>query len=66
MIFLLPLRIAVNRCCRWFCLLAVLGLSSGCKTISLTDPVTGSGYQPENVYRSFDKLPVHLRRVALL
>lgn len=66
MIFLLPLRIRGESLLPLVCLLAVLGLSSGCKTISLTDPVTGSGYQPENVYRSFDKLPVHLRRVALL
>ena len=47
-------------------LLSLLGLSSGCKTASLSDPVTGVGYQPQNYYRSFGNLPVNIRRVAVL
>jgi hypothetical protein len=46
--------------------LAVLGVTAGCQTGSLSDPVMGSNYRPENVYTSFSQLPVSLRRVAVL
>jgi hypothetical protein len=47
-------------------LLSLLALTSGCKTASLSDPVTGSGYRPQNFYRSLGQLPVNIRRVAVL
>lgn len=47
-------------------LLVLVGLTSGCKTARLTDPVVGPGYQPKNVYQTFDILSVSLRRVAVL
>lgn len=47
-------------------LLVVVGLMCGCKTPNLSDPVLGAGYQPENIYRSFNQLPVSIRRVAVL
>ena len=47
-------------------MLAVLVLSAGCKTASLSDPVTGSGYKPQNFYRSWGHLAVNIRRVAVL
>ena len=50
-----------------YCLLfAMLCLTAGCKTASLRDPVTGTGYQPKNYYRSLGNLPVNIRRVAVL
>lgn len=47
-------------------LLAALLGTAGCQTGPLNDPILGSGYQPGNVYTSFDQLPVSLRRVAVL
>lgn len=47
-------------------LMTTLTFLSGCKTASLSDPVTGSGYQPKNYYRSLGQLPVNIRRVAVL
>lgn len=45
---------------------AALCLASGCTLTRLTDPVTGPGYTPKNVYQSLRQLPVHVRRVAVL
>lgn len=66
MISLLPSRIRVAHLLRFSSLLLGLGLLCGCKTARLSDPVTGSGYRPENIYRSQKQLPVGLRRVAVL
>ncbi|MFO1511608.1 MAG: hypothetical protein U1F83_01630 [Verrucomicrobiota bacterium] len=46
--------------------LATLCLASGCKLTQITDPITGPGYTPKNVYVSLRQLPVHVRRVAVL
>lgn len=48
-------------------LLAVLVSVTGCKTTGrLNDPIIGAGYQPKNVYTTFDQLPISMRRVAVL
>lgn len=47
-------------------LLSLLVFPPGCKTASLNDPVTGTGYRPQNYYRSLGNLPVNIRRVAVL
>lgn len=46
--------------------LAVMASVSGCKTATLSDPVTGVGYRPQNYYRSLGNLPVNIRRVVVL
>jgi hypothetical protein len=53
---------------RYFSLLLLLTALStgGCKSLRLSDPVIGPGYQPGNVYHAFSQLPVSLRRVAVL
>jgi hypothetical protein len=63
------LRLSQLRSEHWFRLLVsllVLGLLSGCKTASFSDPVVGAGYEPKNVYRWLNQLPVSVRRVAVL
>jgi len=66
MISLLPSRIRVAQLLRLSSLFLGLGLLCGCKTARLSDPVTGAGYHPENIYRLQKQLPVGLRRVAVL
>ena len=66
MISLLPSRIQGVSRLPIFSLFLGLGLLCGCKTARLSDPVTGSGYHPENFYQSQKQLPVTLRRVAVL
>lgn len=66
MIFLLPSRIRIAPQWRLLSLCLSLSLVVGCKTARLTDPVTGAGYRPENIYVSYKQLPVGLRRVAVL
>lgn len=51
---------------RCLALLTILGALTGCKTMSLSDPVTGPGYEPQNVYRAWSQFPVGIRRVAVL
>ena len=58
-------RVAV-KLCRLLPVMTALILSCGCKTASLSDPVTGSGYKPQNFYRSWGHLAVNIRRVAVL
>jgi hypothetical protein len=62
----LPSRILHATLLRVASFLLVLGLGCGCKTVSLSDPVLGAGYHPDNIYRSLGQLPVNLRRVAVL
>lgn len=38
----------------------------GCRTVRLSDPVTGPGYRPQNIYAAWKQLPVNIRRVAVL
>lgn len=64
MIFLLPSRIRRIATCLTFA--SLVSLSCGCKTVRLTDPVTGPSYWPENIYRAQRSLPVTTRRVAVL
>ncbi len=66
MISLLPSRIRAVRLLPLLGLSLGLGLLCGCKTVSLSDPVAGPNYRPENIYRSYKQLPVSLRRVAVL
>ncbi len=41
-------------------------LFTGCRATKITDPVIGAGYEPKNVYSTFDTLSVGIRRVAVL
>lgn len=66
MILLLPSRIRGVRRLSALGLSLGLGLLCGCKTVRLSDPVTGPNYRPDNIYRSYKQLPVTLRRVAVL
>lgn len=66
MILLNPPRSLASQIIRCLAVLAVICLFTGCKTASLSDPVTGAGYQPKNYYRSLGNLPVNIRRVAVL
>lgn len=59
-------RDRVEQSIRLLILFTVLGLACGCKTASLSGPVVGPGYQPENVYQLFSELSVSVRRVAVL
>jgi hypothetical protein len=45
--------------------MAMLALA-GCSTLKVGDTVSGPGYKVTNFHRSSDRLPVSLRRVALL
>lgn len=47
-------------------MVVLLAIGAGCKTVNWTDPITGPGYHPENIYQSFEQLPVSVRRVAML
>lgn len=61
-----PSRIWSERLLWVVSLFTVLGLGCGCKTARLSDPVAGTGYKPDNVYRALKQLPVSIRRVAVL
>lgn len=62
--FLLPSRI--RRTTTLLTIATLVSLVCGCRTVRLTDPVTGPNYRPENVYRLQKSLPVTIRRVAVL
>jgi len=46
--------------------LAAAVLLAGCASGPLSDVVTGSSYQPSNIYRQSATIPNHVRRVAVL
>lgn len=46
--------------------LSFLFFITGCKSLQISDPVTGASYRPDNYYRSWSHLPVNIRRVAVL